>query len=213
MQYLRNTEPILTTFKNTGYVSVRHRPFRVARTLPAGAEIYAEGEDAGNIHEILIGAVRVYRLYADGRRQIVAFYLAGEIFGLEAGSSRSFFAETITDAKVVTSKVAASGSGDRKLAALALQGMQRAQEHLLVLGRPTARERVAAFLLDLAKRQGSDESLELPMPRVDIADYLGLSLETVSRTIARLRAQGIIEVSRNKYLMFKKREILCDLCK
>jgi CRP/FNR family nitrogen fixation transcriptional regulator len=161
---------------------------------PAGSEIYAQGERAGSIHLVEFGAVRVYRLLADGRRQISAFHLAGEMFGFEADAMHHFFAESINATGIRTFRPSAGADFSRDLLPYALRGMTRAQEHLLVLGRQNAIERLAAFLADMSERQGGLSPVELPMSRQDIGDYLGLTIETVSRAISRLRAKGVIKL-------------------
>ena len=159
---------------------------------PAGAEIYGQGERAGSLYLIEFGSVRVYRLLEDGRRQISAFHVSGEVFGFEADAEHHFFAEAIGATKV---RILKSCSGqDAAILPLALKSLVRAQEHLLVLGRQSAAERISAFLLDMADRQGGLESFELQMSRTDIADYLGLTIETVSRLLSKLKLKGIIRL-------------------
>jgi len=162
--------------------------------FPAGAEIYAQGEKAGAFYQVEFGAVRIYRLLADGRRQISAFHLAGETFGFEAGTTHHFFAEAISATAVRTFRFATGTDMSHQLLPLALKGLTRAQEHLLVLGRQNAIERVAAFLVDMAERQGGLRQVELPMSRMDIGDYLGLTIETVSRVFTRLKEKGVIRL-------------------
>jgi CRP/FNR family nitrogen fixation transcriptional regulator len=169
-----------------------------------GSEIYAQGEKAGTIYQVEFGAVRVYRLLSDGRRQISAFYLSGEIFGLEADANHHFFAEAITGTNLRLFPLAKLGDVSQKLFALTLHSLTRAQQHLLVLGRQTAAERVAAFLLDLADRQGGLEQVELPMSRMDIGDYLGLTIETVSRVFSKLKDKGIIALPTLRSVEIKK---------
>ena len=169
-------------------------PVQPTSLYPAGSEIYAQGELADRLYQIDFGCVRVYRLLADGRRQISAFHLSGEIFGFEAGNTHHFFAEAIGATGV---RVLRPGPGmeiSQAILPLALQGLVRAQEHLLVLGRQNAAERVAAFLLDMAERQGGLERFDLPMSRSDIGDYLGLTIETVSRVFSKLKEKGIIRL-------------------
>ncbi|AZO43286.1 cyclic nucleotide-binding domain-containing protein [Mesorhizobium sp. M7D.F.Ca.US.005.01.1.1] len=161
---------------------------------PAGAEIYAQGEKAGAFYQVEFGAVRVYRLLADGRRQISAFHLAGETFGFEADTTHHFFAEAINSTGVRVFRLTAGADMSHQLLPLALKGLTRAQEHLLVLGRQSAIERVAAFLVDIAERQGGLRQVELPMSRMDIGDYLGLTIETVSRVFTRLKDKGVIRL-------------------
>jgi CRP/FNR family transcriptional regulator, nitrogen fixation regulation protein len=160
----------------------------------AGSEIYGQGEKAGHIYQVEFGAVRTYRLLADGRRQIAAFYLPGEVFGFEADATHHFFAEAISATGVRTFRSSACSDLSRDLLPLALRGLVRAQEHLLVLGRQSAAERVAAFLLDMAERQGGLNQFELPMSRMDIADYLGLTIETVSRTFSKFKEKGVVRL-------------------
>ncbi|RUW86944.1 cyclic nucleotide-binding domain-containing protein [Mesorhizobium sp. M7A.F.Ca.US.011.01.1.1] len=162
--------------------------------FPAGAEIYAQGEKAGSFYQVEFGAVRVYRLLADGRRQISAFHLAGETFGFEADTTHHFFAEAINATAVRVFRFVAGADLSNRLLPLALKGLTRAQEHLLVLGRQNAIERVAAFLVDMAERQGGLRQVELPMSRMDIGDYLGLTIETVSRIFTRLKDKGVIRL-------------------
>jgi len=164
------------------------------RFFAPGAEIYAEGEKALNIYQVEFGAVRAYRLLSDGRRQITAFYLSGEVFGLEADANHQFFAEAITGTNIRLLPRAKLGDISQDLFSLTLRALTRAQEHLLVLGRQTAAERVAAFLLDLADRQGGSEQIEMPMSRMDVGDYLGLTIETVSRVFSRLKDKEIIKL-------------------
>ncbi|MEP7453415.1 helix-turn-helix domain-containing protein [Phyllobacterium sp. SB3] len=169
-----------------------------------GAEIYAQGEKAGTLYQVEFGAVRIYRLLADGRRQISAFHLSGEIFGLEANENHHFFADAITGTNLRVFPRWKPGDILQELFSLTLRSLTRAQEHLLVLGRQTAAERVAAFLLDLAERQGGLEQVEMPMSRTDIGDYLGLTIETVSRVFSRLKDKGIIALPTLRSVEIKK---------
>jgi CRP/FNR family nitrogen fixation transcriptional regulator len=183
---------------HSGVESPSVRPsagFQAVTFFPAGTEIYAQGEKSVGLYKVEFGAIRLYRLLADGRRQISAFHLAGEIFGFEAGNTHHFFAEAIC-ATGVRRLCNASHQNEfvSELLPAALQGLVRAQEHLLVLGRQNAVERVAAFLTDMSERQGGLRRIELPMSRMDIADYLGLTIETVSRVFTKLRQKGIIRL-------------------
>jgi CRP/FNR family transcriptional regulator, nitrogen fixation regulation protein len=162
--------------------------------FPAGAEIYAQGEKASGLYQIEFGAVRIYRLLADGRRQISAFHLVGEVFGFEADGTHHFFAEAVAATGVRVLRLPADADLSRELLPLALRGLVRAQEHLLLLGRQNAAERVAAFLLDMAERQGGLNEFDLPMSRQDIGDYLGLTIETVSRVFSKFKEKGIIRL-------------------
>lgn len=162
---------------------------------PAGAEIYAQGEECSSLYKVEFGCVRIYRLLSDGRRQISAFHLAGETFGFEADRVHHFFAEAICATGIRILRIKSTRDDLAiDLLPMALQNLLRAQEHLLVLGRQNALERVAAFLLEMSERQGGLRQVELPMPRLDIADYLGLTIETVSRAFSRLKDKGVIRL-------------------
>ncbi|MCA0046427.1 helix-turn-helix domain-containing protein [Mesorhizobium sp. B283B1A] len=179
--------------------------------FPAGTEIYAQGEKAGPLYQIEFGAVRVYRLLADGRRQISAFHLAGETFGFEADATHHFFAEAIGATGIRVFRIASTADMSSQLLPLALKGLIRAQEHLLVLGRQNAIERVAAFLVDMAERQGGLRQIELPMSRLDIGDYLGLTIETVSRVFTRLKDKSAIRLLGLRSIEILKQNMLLEM--
>jgi CRP/FNR family nitrogen fixation transcriptional regulator len=160
-----------------------------------GAEIYSPGAEAGNLYQIQFGCVRVYLLMADGRRQISAFHIPGDVFGFEAQATHRFFAEAIGGTGVLKLRLTPEITASPTFIPLALNSMFRAQHHLHVLGRQNATERVAAFLLDMAERQGGLDFVELPMPRSDIGDYLGLTIETTSRIFSKFRQVGFIRLS------------------
>jgi CRP/FNR family nitrogen fixation transcriptional regulator len=182
-------------------------PLQPISFFSAGVEIYAQGEKAGAFYQVEFGAVRIYRLLADGRRQISAFHLAGETFGFEADTTHHFFAEAISATGVRVFRLAAADMS-RQLLPLALKGLTRAQEHHLVLGRQNAIERVAAFLVDMAERQGGLRQVELPMSRMDIGDYLGLTIETVSRVFTRLKDKGVIRLLNLRSIEIVKHDAL-----
>lgn len=161
---------------------------------PPDCVIYAQGERTRSLYQIEYGAVRIYRLLADGRRQIVAFHLVGETFGFEINETHSFYAEAMVNTGLTTVERAGSGQLNDHLVGIALKSMIRAQEHLLVVGRQSALEKISVFLLDLAERQDGTDFIDLPMSRIDIGDYLGLTIETVSRTISKLRNMGIVKL-------------------
>nr|WP_237684143.1 helix-turn-helix domain-containing protein [Pseudaminobacter soli] len=175
---------------------------------PAGAEIYGQGEKVDGIYQVEFGCVRVYRLLSDGRRQISAFHMGGEVFGFEVDGTHHFFAEAVSATGVRVIKLTAVGDASQAILPLVLQGLVRAQEHLLVLGRQNAVERVAAFLMDMAERQGGLEVFDLPMSRSDIADYLGLTIETVSRVFSKLKQKGVIRLPSLRSVEIKKWQAL-----
>jgi len=160
----------------------------------ANEVIYAQGEAAGPLYLVEYGTVRICRLTADGRRQVSAFHFAGEIFGFESGAEHQSFAESVDGVGIrVLRPLSSSGLGAGVLA-VALKTLARVQDHLLLLGRMNAAEKMAAFLLDLRERQHSDRFIDLSMQRNDIADYLGLTFETVSRILRVLKEAKAIRV-------------------
>jgi len=171
-------------------------------TFSAGEEIYAEGDRAGALYQVVFGVVRVYRLLADGRRQICAFQMPGEIFGFETGAERHFFADAVNSVGLKTLRPGSEAELSHELLKLALTSLNRAHDHLLTVGRNDAAGRVAAFLLEIADRQGTRDidAIDLPMSRLDIADYLGLTIETVSRVFTRLREQGVIRLASTRHV-------------
>jgi|APFEC2959095136_1045048.scaffolds.fasta_scaffold00164_40 CRP/FNR family nitrogen fixation transcriptional regulator len=177
----------------------------------AGSEIYAQGETCCGLYKVEFGAVRVYRLLADGRRQISAFHMAGEVFGFEADTTHHFFADALCATAVHILRASPKDDMSSELLPMALKGLVRAQEHLLVLGRQNAVERIAAFLADMAERQGGLKHFELPMSRADIADYLGLTIETVSRVFSKLKQKGIIATPSLRGVEIVKWQALHDL--
>ena len=178
----------------------------------ANNEIYAQGEQAKALYQIEFGAVRIYRLLADGRRQISAFHVAGEVFGFEADGRHHFFAEAICGSAIRVYRLPVDADVSREILPVALKALVRAQEHLLVVGRQSASERVAAFLLDMMERQGDLPSIELPMSRTDIGDYLGLTIETVSRVFSKFREKGYIHLTGARTVDIQKAEALGAMC-
>ena len=178
------------------------------------AEIYGENEPAEYLYKLVSGTVRTSKILNDGRRQIGEFYMAGDIFGLEMGNDHSFSAEAITDAKVIVIKrsaVEALATRDndvaRQLWATTGRELQRMQDHILLLIK-TAQERVAGFLLEMAERIKSTTEVELPMSRQDIADYLGLTIETVSRTLTILENSSAIALPSSRRIVLRNRAAL-----
>jgi CRP/FNR family nitrogen fixation transcriptional regulator len=163
-----------------------------------GREIFGESERAQYFYQIKCGAVRTCRLLADGRRQITAFYLPGDIFGIENGPAHRFTAEAIIRTTVQLTKRENVVPGDKNavvtnnILKLVTRNLQHAESHLLLLGRQTSIEKVAAFLIEMDERSAAAGVICLPMSRRDIADYLGLALETVSRVMSLLRDENVL---------------------
>ena len=181
-------------------------------------EIYGEGEPAEYVYQVIRGAVRTYKLLTDGRRQIGAFILAGDVFGLDPGSSHRLTAEAIADTTVRLVKrrslEVAAGSNVKvahHLWTMTAGDLRHAEDHMLLLGRKTAVERVATFLLEMDRRLAKTGMMALPMCRRDIGDYLGLTLETVSRALSQLSDQGILVFSSARQIVLRDRRKLAEL--
>ena len=188
-----------------------------AMQFARNAEIYGENERADYLYKVISGSIRTYKVLNDGRRQIGAFYLPGDIFGLEAGNEHTFSAEAIVDSRVLVIKrsaVVGLAARDnhiaRELWAVTASELQRVQDHILLLIK-TAQERVAGFLLEMAARVPAGNEVDLPMSRQDIADYLGLTIETVSRTLTQLENAAAIAVLTSRRIVLRDRAALSRL--
>jgi CRP/FNR family nitrogen fixation transcriptional regulator len=178
-------------------------------------EIYGEDEPAEYVYQIIRGAVRTYKLLSDGRRQIGAFLLPGDAFGLELGTNHRLAAEAIIDTTVrlvKRSSLEQAAGVDvqvaRKLWSMTAGELRHAEDHMLLLGRKSAMERVANFLLEMDRRQAVAGMMALPMCRRDIGDYLGLTLETVSRALSQLHGEGVLGFSGARQIVLRNRQRL-----
>ena len=178
------------------------------------AEIYGENEPAEYFYKVISGTVRTYKVLSDGRRQIGFFYLPGDVFGLEVGDKHRFSAEAIADCKVLVIKrssiiALAAHQTDiaRQLWEMTATELRRVQDHVMLLIK-TAQERVAGFLLEMAARVPGATEIELPMSRQDIADYLGLTIETVSRTLTQLENLAAIAMPTSRRIVLCNRAAL-----
>lgn len=190
-----------TAFRSHPAIARRDmRPLGSTRHLRKDEALFRDGDRATHYYKVLSGTVRTFKLLADGRRQIDAFHFEGDVFGVEMGSDHRLDAEAACDALVVCYRnpgfhaliTQGDDTAEEALSAL-MRSLERAQNHMLLLGRKSALEKIAAFLLELAERSGGSD-LDVPMCRMDIADHLGLTIETVSRTLTQLERQGVIEV-------------------
>ncbi|MFD6316448.1 helix-turn-helix domain-containing protein [Methylorubrum thiocyanatum] len=162
-------------------------------------EVYGEGEEAGFVYRVVDGAVRSHKMLNDGRRQITGFHLAGDLFGFEQGETHWHTAEALSDTRVLIFprrpiERAATRSAEVacQLWSMATASLRDAQDLALLLGRRSAQGRLAAFLIEVDRRFGGTGTFALPMTRRDIADYLGLTIETVSRTFSQLEEDGAL---------------------
>jgi len=178
-------------------------------------DIFDEGDDACFVYKVIAGTVRTQRLLGDGRRHVEAFHLPGELLGLESSATYRLGAEAVVDTTVLAFKrstvemLAARDVGvAQQLWRLTTGRLERSIEHVLMLGRMTAAERVAGFLLDMDERMRPVGDIALPMTRRDIADYLGLTLETVSRMMSQLHAGGMVKRSAARRIKVERRSSL-----
>jgi CRP/FNR family transcriptional regulator, nitrogen fixation regulation protein len=210
----RNTSPTFG-FKPLGDFRLMSRTnptvFLNEYTYKKGTEIYGEKEPADYVYQVKIGAVRSYKLLSDGRRLIGAFHLVGDIFGSTGGGeNHRFTTEAVVD---TTLRLIKRQSLDlmakedavltRNLLGVTAKSLRHAEDQMLLLGRKGALERVAGFLLEMDKRLATAGAMTLPMGRHDIADHLGLTLETVSRSLSRLRRTGAIS-----FIGYRQRDII-----
>jgi len=177
-------------------------------------EIYGEGEPVEYVYEVEKGAIRTVKVLTDGRRKIDGFYFAGDIFGLEDGTDHHLSAETVGPATVRVIKrqtLVQLATDDRKLAeqllAIAMSDVARAHRHALMLVM-TAHERVKAFFAEMAERIAIGDLVQLPMSRQDIADHLGLTIETVSRTITALAGTSTLALPSSRLIVLRNRSAL-----
>ena len=168
-------------------------------TMKRDETLFCEGDSTDAVYVILSGTVRCCKVLADGRRQIIGFYQAGDLLGLSLGEDHLYSAEGVTTVRLRRMGVTQLDSLlderpqlRRRLFSIAASELAAAQKQMLLLGRKTARERICTFLLSRAGSAAG--TVELPMSRTDIADYLGLTIETVSRTLSQLRSAGLIRM-------------------
>lgn len=180
-----------------------------AMSFERNSEIYGEQEPAEFLYKVVSGSVRICKLLSDGRRQIQAFHVPGDIFGFEFGAEHEFTAEAIADARILVVKrsaVMALAARDadvaRELWSVTARELQRVQGRVVLLIK-TAQERVVSFLLEMASRTSHGDAVELPMSRQDIADYLGLTIETVSRTLTSLESKNAIALPTSRRVVLR----------
>lgn len=177
--------------------------------------IFDEGQPADRVYQLVSGSVRTCRLLRDGRRQIEAFHFPGDVFGLESGAAYRVSAQALSQTLVrvmpraaLEALAAERADVARRLLALTTDSLRRSQDHAMMLGRRAACERVAALLLDLAERTGAQTLLDMPMGRQDMADYLGLTIETVSRTLTQFQHDGLIALPAARQVLLRDRQAL-----
>jgi CRP/FNR family transcriptional regulator len=175
------------------------------RSFQARETLFLQGDAADSVYNVTCGTLRLYKLLPDGRRQIVGFLLAGDFVGLSLSERYGFSADAIEGVKACrfdrddfVDFVDSKPHLLRRLHEAATHELTLAQDHMVLLGRRTAEEKVAAFLLTMRERLrrlgASSVTIPLPMTRQDLADYLGLTLETVSRIVSKLAREKVVLV-------------------
>jgi CRP/FNR family nitrogen fixation transcriptional regulator len=189
------------------------------RRLGRNEEIYAEGQSADCWFRVVSGTVRIVKLLADGRRHIAEFHYAGDSFGFDNAAERHFSAEAVDDVILMRyPRRAMEQLCDevpglaRSLRDMALRDLAGAQNRMLLLGRMTAAERVASFLLEFRDRREAASAFDVPMSRNDIADYLGLTIETVCRVLSSFKRAGAIAIPNPHRIELRSRAALEAVC-
>lgn len=187
--------------------------------FPQGTAIFRQGDPVRQVYRILSGAVVCYRLLSDGRRQVTGFHLPGDVLGLEAGVEHATTAQALNEVAALAmarTELSHQAMRDLDLARAlwnaTIRAFQRSEGHALILARQGAAERIAAFLLDFADRLGHPDLLDLPMTRQDIADHVGLTIHTVSRTLSQLQAHGLVEARSSRHVRLLQRRRLEGMC-
>lgn len=181
--------------------------------------LFREGDEGVAVYSVLAGAVKVYKLMPDGRRQITGFFFRGDMFGFCLDGSYAYTAEAVTPVEVCRlpmqrlSELAETAPDVLNRVVLRMTSkLAQFHNHVLLLGRKTARERVATFVLTLserARRRGEAPSpVHLPMGRADIADHVGLTVETVSRTMTAFRREGLVDLPNATQVAIRRPEAL-----
>lgn len=185
-----------------------------------GQTLVEAGDPVGYIFKVLSGALRAVRLLADGRRHVASFHVAGDFVGLADGETCNHSIEALGDARLMRYNRASfdamldrdPGAG-RRIFDIMRKQLAAAQDRLLLLGRKTAAERLASFLLTLADRAAAENGadsceIELPMNRSDMADYLGLRIETICRLLTDLKHRRIIRLPGLHSVVVLRRDLL-----
>jgi CRP/FNR family transcriptional regulator len=171
--------------------------------MEAKSTFIHQGEEADSVFSVTEGTVRLYKLLSDGRRQVIGFAMPGDFLGLALHNRYGFSADAVDDVelcrfdrKQFDALVTAKPHFLRRLHEFATHELVIAQEQMTLIGRRSAEERIAAFLVAMRERwariRGGSVTIQLPMQRIDMADFLGLTIETVSRTLTKLAREKVI---------------------
>ena len=191
---------------------------QATETFSAGEALVWEGDKAKQIFEVLEGVLRVYRILPDGRRAITGFIHPGDVLGVSCENRYLFTAEAVTEVKVrrfargsFFSLINETPALRPQLFSILCDEMSAAQDQMLLLGRKTAEERVVSFLLAVHRKSKVGHDIELPMSRLDMADYLGLTMETVSRMMTSLARRGLISMGARHTVTLRNLTILREI--
>jgi CRP/FNR family nitrogen fixation transcriptional regulator len=198
------------------------RPRALMSNVGAGQEVIGEGDPAESFYEIVSGVFRAVKLTPDGRRQVFAFYMPGDMFGLETEPFHAVTVEAVTPGLVALHgrdplhrAVPRDPTIAGALFVAAARALEDATDHMMMIGRSSAEERLAWFLLKLARRfgvrQGQAVNCEIVMTRRDIADYLGLTIETVSRTMTLFKQRGLLALPSARQMQIRQMDVLKQL--
>ncbi|WP_299554552.1 helix-turn-helix domain-containing protein [uncultured Tateyamaria sp.] len=189
--------------------------------LKAGKHLYHEGDEVEYVYQVVGGVVRLTRMLENGRRQVIAFGYPGDIIGFPADGCHHADCEALVDTTIRAYRRAALDHGDgdpdlhMALLQAALQEISAMQDHVMMLGQKSAAERVASFLNVITSRHGENQGVHrriaLPMCRNDIADFLGLTTETVSRSFTALRKAGVIALDGAQTITVLRSDALLEL--
>ncbi len=188
------------------------------RRIKAGETLYIEGDAAPYCYQLASGVVKEYNTMEDGRRQVADFYGVGELFGISELSEQLHTAEAITDCTIrcypremFLHAIASSPQLSHHFLDTLMIRLHRARERMVMLGRMSAMQRVTAFLLRLSSEQGVDHDIHFSMSRQDIADHLGLTIETVCRALTDLKRREVIIMPSARIFSIPDREVLNDI--
>ena len=191
-------------------------------SLPARAHVFREGDPADRVYTLIDGMAKLTRLLPDGKQQVVGFRFPGDVIGYTTRPDYPFDAELLTEARMcrlerkrLDGLLRRYPLLERRMLDLCVQELASTQEQLVTVGRRSAEARVAAFLLSLVdacrRRSRSETLLQMPMTRADIADFLGLTLETVSRSLTAFRRRGWIREPAHQRMELLNPEALTNL--
>jgi len=219
-----NIYPIPQAPRRESAADVAHDAFATAMpsVYAPREDLFLEGDEATHMLEVVEGVICAYRLLADGHRHVVSFYFPGDIIGYCCDGTHRFSAQALNKVRVrriprhaIAQMIEQRPGFARRLLELAASELTMTRDHLLCLAAKSAEARMAAFLLALSRRSteaGADgRQFQLPMTRLDIGDYLGLTIETVSRTLSKLKRSGIIALPRTTSVVIKDAEALREI--